>query len=126
MKFSDAEWAVMNAVWTQPPASARDVLERTQPDTAWAYSTVRTMLARLVEKGALSVRKRANTSLYEPLVTRGGARRAALRSLLNNAFDGTVGPLIQHMVADEKLSPRDRETITRMLAEAEKEAGRAE
>lgn len=109
----------MNAVWSRSPASARDVLERTQRETGWAYSTVRTMLARLAEKGAVSVRKRANTSLYEPRITRGRARRAALRALLENAFDGTVGPLIQHMVAEEKLAPRDRETLARMLAEAE-------
>ena len=62
-------------------------LPRTEQDrvvqhlAACAYCRARLgMLARLAEKGALSVRKRANTSLYEPLVSRGDARRSAVRS----------------------------------------------
>jgi BlaI family penicillinase repressor len=124
MKLSDAEWTVMQAVWTQAPASARDVLERVHAETGWAYSTVKTLLARLVEKAALRERKRANTSFYEPLVTRDAARRAAVRSLLDKAFDGTFGSLVQHMVDSEKLPKKERAKLARLLEEAEREEGR--
>lgn len=117
MKLSDAEWTVMNAVWEGAPASVRDVLERTEPETGWAYSTVKTLLERLADKGALEVRKRGNTSYYEPLVTRPEARRSALRLLLDKAFDGAFGSLLQHMVAEEKLSKRDRRELSSMLDE---------
>ena len=121
MKLSDAEWTVMNAVWESSPATARDVLEHCEAETSWAYTTVKTLLARLVDKGALAERKRANTSMYEPRVTRTAARRSALRSLLDKAFDGAFGPLLQHMVSDEKLSKRDRTELTTMLGELEEE-----
>ncbi len=117
MRLSDAEWTVMNVVWDSSPVTAREVLEGIEPGTEWAYTTVKTMLARLVDKGALRVQKRANTSLYEPLVTRRQAQRSALRSLLDKAFDGTFGSLLQHLVADEKLSKRDRAKLASMLAE---------
>lgn len=123
MKLSDAEWTVMNALWEKAPANARDVLETCEPETAWAYTTVKTLLARLVDKGALAESKRANTSVYEPLVSRTDARRSALRSLLDKAFDGAFGPLLQHMVSDEKLSKRDRRELTTMLEELEQERG---
>jgi len=123
MKLSDAEWTVMAAVWERSPASARDVLERIEHERGWAYSTVKTILMRLAEKGALRVRKRANTSLYEPAITRDQARRSAVRSLLDRAFDGTFGALIQHIVAEEKLSPRDRDRLARMLAELDRKEG---
>lgn len=113
----------MNAVWAQSPASARDVLERVEAETGWAYSTVKTLLARLVEKGALGEHKRANTSIYEPLVTRRQARRSALRALLDTAFDGAFGSLMQHMVADEKLSKKDRRRLAEMLRELDDEKG---
>ena len=121
MKLSDAEWTVMNALWERSPANARDVLEHCEAETSWAYTTVKTLLARLVGKGALAERKRANTSLYEPLVSRTEARHSALRSLLDKAFDGAFGPLLQHMVSDEKLSKRDRRELTSMLEELEEE-----
>ncbi|MEE9126017.1 MAG: BlaI/MecI/CopY family transcriptional regulator [Planctomycetota bacterium] len=115
MKLSDTEWTVINVVWERSPASARDVLEQTEAQTGWAYTTVKTILSRLVEKGALRTRKRANTSLYEPLVSRKDARRSAVRSLLDRAFDGTFGGLLQHLVTDEKLSKKDRERLEAML-----------
>ncbi len=115
MKLSDTEWTVINVVWERSPASARDVLELTEAETGWAYTTVKTLLSRLVEKGALRMRKRANTSLYEPLVSRKDARRSAVRSLLDRAFDGTFGGLLQHLVTDEKLSKKDRDKLKAML-----------
>jgi BlaI family transcriptional regulator, penicillinase repressor len=115
MRLSDTEWTVMRAVWARGPASARDVLEAVTAETGWAYTTVKTLLARLVEKGALSERKRANQSIYEPLVTARTARVAALRALVDRAFDGVFGSLVQHLVAEERLSDRDRAALRAML-----------
>ncbi|MDZ4774380.1 MAG: BlaI/MecI/CopY family transcriptional regulator [Planctomycetota bacterium] len=117
MKLNDSEWTVMQAVWESSPASARTVLERVHAETDWAYTTVKTILARLVEKGALHEEKHGRTSVYEPLVTRESARKTAVRSLLDKAFDGTFGSLVQHMVASEKLGKKEREKLARMLAE---------
>ena len=124
MKLNDSEWTVMQAVWEHAPASARDVLERVHAETGWAYTTAKTVLARLVEKGALRERKRANTSLYEPLVTRVDARRTAVHSLLDKAFDGTFGALVQHMVSSEKLGKKEREKLARLLAELDRTEGK--
>jgi BlaI family penicillinase repressor len=123
MKLTDSEWTVMNALWERAPASGRDVLERIQPETGWAYTTVKTLLARLVEKGVISERKRGNQSLYEPRVTRAAARRVAVRGLLDKAFDGAFGSLLQHMIDAERLSKKDRERLHAMLQELERAEG---
>lgn len=120
MRLSDAEWAVMQAVWIGAPASARDVLERVEDERGWAYTTVKTLLARLVEKGALVEKKRANTSYYEPAVTRDEARRAAVGGLLDRAFGGSFVELVAHMAKFEKLSKRDREELAKRLAAEER------
>jgi BlaI family penicillinase repressor len=125
MKLNDSEWTVMQAVWESSPANARDVLERVHGETDWAYTTVKTILARLVEKGALHEEKHGKTSVYEPLVTREAARKTAVRSLLDKAFDGTFGSLVQHMVASEKLGKKEREKLARMLAEFDRKEGRS-
>ena len=123
MKLTDSEWRLMNAAWANPPVSARDVLECVEGETGWAYTTVKTMLARLVDKGALSVRKRANTSLYTPIVSRDQARRSAVRSLLDNAFEGAFGPLVHHMVSAERLSAKERRKLRSMLEELDRKRG---
>ncbi len=118
MRLNDSEWTVMNALWDHSPASGREVLEQVAEETGWAYSTVKTILARLVDKSALKMSKRANTSLYEPLVSQYQARRSALHSLVDRAFNGTFGSLFQHMVAAERLSKKDREKLEAILDEA--------
>ena len=124
MKLSDTEWTVMNEVWRRSPVSARDVLEAVESETEWAYTTVKTILSRLVDKGALHVRKRANTSLFQPRISREKARRSAVKSLLEKAFDGTFGSLVQHMMTEERLSARDRKKLAAMLDELRRSGGK--
>ena len=70
------------------------------------------------------MRKRANTSIYDPRLTRNQARRSALRSLVERAFDGAFGSLFQHLIEQEKLSKRDRRELTDMLQELDREKNR--
>ena len=114
MQFSDAEWKIMNVLWTRDRATARDVLEALS-ETAWAYTTVKTLLTRLVEKGALREAKQGNTSVYRTVVNRNKARGKALRALIDKAFDGAFAPLMAHLVDHEKLSPRDRRRLQELL-----------
>ena len=115
LRLSDAEWTVMRAVWERSPASARDVLEAAAPATGWAYTTVKTLLDRLVAKKALRTRKRANVLFYEPRLTRDAARATAVRSLVERAFEGAFGSLVHHMLAEERLSARERAELRALL-----------
>ncbi|MBN1350557.1 BlaI/MecI/CopY family transcriptional regulator [candidate division KSB1 bacterium] len=120
MKLSEAEWQVMNALWTRHPATARDLTEYLPENTSWAYTTLKTILTRLVAKQAVSERKRGNTSVYEPLITKSKARRNALISLLNQAFDGAVGPLMHFLVEEQKLTLTQRQELISLLQEEDK------
>lgn len=119
MRLSDAEWTVMQALWESSPATAREVLERTSPGTGWAYTTVKTMLTRLVEKGVLQEKKSGKACQYAPLLSQDAARGSALRSLVERAFDGRFGSLLHHMVREERLSKADQAELNRLLDEAE-------
>ena len=78
MEFSDAEWRIMREVWHWPSVTSRQVHSALHAETGWAYSTVKTMLTRLVEKGALRMSRDGNRSVFEPLVTRSQARAEAI------------------------------------------------
>ncbi|MBL8114552.1 MAG: BlaI/MecI/CopY family transcriptional regulator [Acidobacteria bacterium] len=124
MQLTDAEWRVMDAVWKKHPASVREVHEALLEDTGWAYTTVKTMLTRLAEKGALSLGKDGTVSLFSPLVTRDAAQRTAVSTLLSRAFDGTVGGLFQHLLGAGELGPKERAEIRRLLDESAKAKAR--
>lgn len=118
MHLSDAEWTVMRALWEGAPASAREVRERA-PETGWAHTTVKTLLSRLAEKGAVSEERVGRASQYTPLVTPAQARRTALRGLVDRAFGGTFGSLVQHLVRDEDLDEGERARLLQTLSELE-------
>jgi len=119
MILSAAEWKLMRALWERGTATAREVHDDVAAEPGWAYTTVKTMLARLVDKGALRESKRGHVSVYAPLVSERRARRSALRGLLERAFDGTFGSLAQFLADDARLSDDDRAALARMLAEAD-------
>ena len=115
MRFNDSEWLVMRRLWESAPATVRDVLEALEAETGWAYSTVKTVLQRLVDKGAVEVEKRGNVSWFTPLAAEESAQRKALRSLLDRVFGGSVGGLVQHLADEERLSDADRQQLAELL-----------
>jgi predicted transcriptional regulator len=114
MRLTKSEWQIMKALWESHPATAREISERLPEDTTWAYTTIKTMLTRLVGKKAVSERKRANTSVYEPLIERDDAQRSAVATLIESAFDGAVEPFLG-FVANSTLSSKERKRLLEML-----------
>ncbi len=121
MKLSDGEWKVMQVVWEQQEVAARDVFDALEEETEWAYTTVKTMLTRLAEKGALAMHKRGNVSVFKPTISRAEARRSDLRGLVERAFDGAFGPMLQFLIEDKSLSAKERRKLQGLLEELEKE-----
>jgi len=115
MKLTEAEWQIMNALWQKHPATARDIMDRLDRPVNWAYTTIKTMLTRLVEKKAVGEVKQGNTSVYEPLVSQQKARLSAFRSLLDQAFDGAVGPLVHFLAEEEQLTAQERAELRELL-----------
>jgi len=115
MKLTEAEWQIMNALWQKHPATARNIMERLDRRVNWAYTTIKTLLTRLVEKKAVSEVKQGNTSLYEPMVSQRKARLNAFRSLLDQAFDGALGPLVHLLAEERQVTAAEREELARIL-----------
>lgn len=120
MQLNSSEWKVMNALWRKHPATAREILGAMPSDNAWAYTTVKTLLARLVEKGAIRESKQGNASVYVPVLEQGQARSDAVTHLLDRVFEGTTASLVQHLLADRRLSRRDRDELAAMLEKGKK------
>lgn len=124
MKLSDAEWQLMNALWQDHPATARELIERLPKDINWAYTTVKTMLTRLVGKNAVKETKRGNTGFYEPLITQENAHKKAVSNLFEKVLNGTVEPIMHFLTDEKKLSDKERKELIRILQEADQKGGK--
>jgi BlaI family penicillinase repressor len=115
INISDAEWRVMQVVWRRGRATAAEVIDALADAAGWRHRTVRTLLARLVDKGALAVEPDGNRYVYHPLVSRGKCVRDEGRSFLNKVFSGDTAELLVHFARDAKMSPEQIAELKRLL-----------
>jgi BlaI family penicillinase repressor len=118
-KLSELEWEILKPMWERGPMAARDVFEHVSRDHTWAYKTVKTMLARLVKKGALRYEQIGNSYLYRPAFGRPEMTRAATHSFIRRVFDGALNPFVAHFA--EHVSSDELQAIKRELGRIEKE-----
>ena len=114
--ISDAEWQVMDAVWLWSPVTANEIVDRLADQTDWNPRTIKTMLNRLVRKGALGFKAEGKRYLYEPRVSRADCVRAQSRSFLSRVFGGATGEALLHFVEEHDLSPAEIEQLKKVLA----------
>ena len=114
-RISDAEWQVMNVLWGRSPLSASEVVEALAGGRRWSPRTVKTLLNRLVGKGALSFRTEGKRYLYSPAVARTDCVRKETRSFAQRVFGGQAAPMLVHLVRSAKLSDDQIEDLKRLL-----------
>ena len=115
--ISDAEWQVMEVVWAAAaPVTASDVVARLERTTDWNPRTVKTLLNRLVNKGALAFQADGKRYLYRPKVSRGECVRVQSRSFLSRVFGGATGAALLHFVEEHDLSRAEIEQLKRVLS----------
>src|SRR5947209_8132964 len=116
LQISDAEWDVMERVWASGPCTAADVIRQLGATHDWNHSTIRTLLARLVEKGALAYDVAGARYIYRAAVSRRRCVRQEGRSFLEKAFGGDVAALVAHFVEESPLDRDQIDQLRRLLA----------
>ncbi len=116
-KISDAEFEVLEALWEKAPAAASDVFDRLKRRKGWSAQTVKTLLARLVDKGAVAHAPDGRRYLYRPLVSRDDYARDAAASIIDRLFGGRAAPLVANLADSGKLTARDIKELQAILAE---------
>ena len=121
MKYdiSDAEWQVMQVLWRlcesdRQGTTAAEVIAELS-GTSWSHRTIRTLLARLADKGAVAATPHGNRYLYRPLVTRQKCVRAEGRWFLQKVFGGDAAELLVHFVQDARITPEQIDELKRLL-----------
>jgi predicted transcriptional regulator len=110
----------MEALWEQSPLTATEVSEKVAEDRGWSLATVKTLLSRLVAKGAVGTQPDGRRFLYRPLLAREDYVEGESRRLVDRLFGGRAAPLIAHLAENEALSNDDIAEIQRLLGELRK------
>ena len=103
-ELTEAEWAIIKAVWETEPCTAPDIQQKLRRETAWTYSTVRTLMDRMVVKRLLTAEKVGHLTTYRSAVTRRQAQRGELFYALKHAFNGALTPMVQCLLETSQLS----------------------
>jgi BlaI family penicillinase repressor len=117
-ELAEAEWDIMKVVWCEEPCAAGTVQEALQDSKGWAYSTVKTIMDRMVKKGLLEIRRIRNLQLFSSCVTEKEARQREITKTIRRAFDGALTPMMQFMLQNEKLSKKELKELRKMIDDA--------
>jgi predicted transcriptional regulator len=112
---TEAELALLQALWEEGPATIRQLVERVYAQEGTSvYATVQKLLDRLEAKGCVHRDRRGTVHVFEAAIDRGALIDRRLRAVADALCGGSITPLLTHLVKGGELSPSDRKEL-RML-----------
>lgn len=116
-RISESEWEVMRVVWDKAPVAAAEVAAELAATRGWALRTTRTLLGRLVTKGALVTEEDGKRYLYRPRLKLQDCVRQASRHFAERVFGGRPGAMLIHLVKQAEFSAQELAELKRILEE---------
>jgi len=122
VELTEAEWSVIKAVWDSEPCTAPAIQEKLFKPTGWHYSTVRTLMDRMVAKGVLKAKKAGKLTIYQSAVTRAQAQSGELFYALKHAFNGALTPMVQCLLENNDLNAAELAKLEALIKARKKSA----
>jgi BlaI family penicillinase repressor len=114
-ELTEAEWAIIQAVWENEPCAAPTIQELLEDRKNWTYSTVKTLMDRMVTKGLLKTERIRNLILYRSVITRIQAQKSEVMRTVKRAFDGAFTPMMQFMLDNHALSQKQLDEFEALI-----------
>jgi BlaI family penicillinase repressor len=119
VKITEAEWAVMEAVWNKPGSTASEIVSELTRTKSWTANTIRTLLQRLVDKKALESSKATGALSFQPLLSREECVQQESESFIERVFGGAAASMLVHFVKQTELTPQELKELRQILKEKE-------
>jgi len=116
VRISEAEWNIMKVLWKGYEQDNRgltlgEIVEKLSDTTGWSNTTIRTLIIRLSEKGAVSIDKSTGIYKYTPLSSKEEAVQSETKAFLDRVFDGDAYGLIDTLVKDGTLTAEEKRDL---------------
>ncbi len=119
---SDAEVEVLKELWGKSPLSAQELIDRLQRNSPIHEKTVRTLISRLLKKGALGFHEQQRTYYYYPTIEKGDFYQSKTESFLEKFYDGELSPLVSFFSSRKKLKGKEVAELKKLIADLQDDA----
>ena len=120
-RITDAEWEVMEVLWSDSPLASREIIKQIQPHKEWSPKTIHTLISRLVDKKVVGIDKTSAKYLYYPLISKEECRLQETESFLQKVYNGSLSLLVANFVQENKLSPEEIKKLKELLEQQNEE-----
>lgn len=122
MNITSAESVVMEVLWRDGSRDAEEIVATLADGQGWSTTTVRTLLDRLVKKGAVAKSKEIGKPIaFTALVRREDYTHAESKTLIDRLYEGRLGPLFAQFSERERVSDADLAELKAIIARIEDE-----
>ena len=119
-KISEAEMQLLQLLWDESPLGATEIADRVPSERGWTITTVKTLLSRLVAKGALTAEPLGRKYLYAPAIERDDVAVSQARGLIDRLFGGRVSPLVAQLAEQHELDEQDIAELEKIVRSLKK------
>ena len=120
VSLSDGEWKIMNSLWESGESTITELTASLEKETGWDKHIIITMLGRMEKKEAVAHRQGGRAKVFYPLVSRGEVSMQETRGFLEKVYRGSLGMMVNAMVADQALSEQEIQELYDILEQARK------
>jgi predicted transcriptional regulator len=119
---TDAELAILQVLWDRGQATVRELTEQLYSQyTSSQHATVQKLLERLEGKDCVRRNRSLWPHMFEPAIERGDLIDRKLQQTADRLCDGSIQPLLTHLVKGGRLSAQDRRSLRTLLDELDKQ-----
>ncbi|RUO66978.1 BlaI/MecI/CopY family transcriptional regulator [Idiomarina ramblicola] len=119
--ISNAELTILKVLWESSPRLSADIVIDVQKTHDWHEKTIKTLLSRLVKKGAVDFEKSGRAYCYSPRVNQQDYQKRVSSTLVDRLFSGRLSGLVSGFAQQRDLSRDDVESLKRIIAEWEEQ-----
>lgn len=118
LTVTQSEWPIMELLW-ESPKTLMELVNTLTAQVGWSKSTITTMVRRMDDKGLITFHTEGRTKIFRPAVSREDVTAREATSLLERAYNGSIGLLVSAMAHRNDLTKADIDELYAILKEAE-------
>ena len=119
-RIADSEWRIMQVLWERGPQTANDVVEALSGEVKWKSRTIKTLISRLVKKGAVKVTEEGYRYRYSAAVEESACIHSETKSFVRRVYQGAMKPALAAFLEDADLSPEEIDDLQKILHQKRK------
>lgn len=119
LKISDSEWEIIKIIWSNPNCTAMFIIEKLKNNREWKPKTVKTLIRRLVDKGAIGYEQDGREYKYYSLIDEKECKVQEGKSFIERVYNGSIKAMVLNFIESENLSKKDIEDLRDVLNKKE-------